>query len=383
MKNPKPHPVVEMLAPSSLRARGNNARTHPPKQIEAIAKSIREFGFTAPVLIDTDGVIIAGHGRVSAAVHADIGAIPCVRVTHMTPAQIRAYVIADNRLAEGAAWDQGILGKELMALAEMNFDISLTGFEAPKIQLDEKTNESGKAEEEPAQTGIYGFREDVLFSSSNKWGIPDMSPEMLTDQIPHDTWTNVYPVDDRMWLEIHGEQKHPKDLKSILAFYVEDFRFESIWSEAVEFLYKLKQCNHVALAEPDFSLWWEMPQAVTIYNIYRARWCARYWAEAGFKIMPSLKWSNPESFEAAIAGLPSEIPVASVQCRTLGKGRAKSRFLDGLKFQLERLNVGTLIAYGGAESDYASLFTSLRCQNVILLKSYVNRRREQRMKGVK
>jgi hypothetical protein len=134
---PKPtaSPTVEMLDPRVLKARDRNPRTHPPEQLDALSKSIREFGFTAPVLIDAEQTLIAGHGRVAAAIHAGLEAVPCIRVTHLSEAQVRAYVIADNRLAEGAAWDKDILGAELKALAEMDFDISLTGFEVPSIDV--------------------------------------------------------------------------------------------------------------------------------------------------------------------------------------------------------------------------------------------------------
>src|SRR5258705_13477308 len=121
--------------PGKLKPRARNPRTHTKKQIQQIAASIREFGFISPVLIDgTDG-IIAGHGRVEAAKLIGMNDVPTVRVDHLTPAQVRAYVIADNKLAENAGWDRALLALELQELSvDLNFD-AVTGFEVAEIDL--------------------------------------------------------------------------------------------------------------------------------------------------------------------------------------------------------------------------------------------------------
>jgi len=113
----------------------HNARTHNRHQRRQIAASIRAFGFTNPVLIDSRNVIIAGHGRVEAAKLLGIDQVPTVRLEGLTEDQIRAYVIADNRLAEKAGWDKEILAIELQHLntLDLNFDITTTGFEIPEI----------------------------------------------------------------------------------------------------------------------------------------------------------------------------------------------------------------------------------------------------------
>ena len=114
-----------------------NARTHSDKQIAQIAASIRKFGFTNPVLIDEDGSIVAGHGRVAAAKQLGIAEVPTIVLGHLTPTERRAYVIADNRLAELAGWDREILKIEFQALAELDldFDLEITGFETAELDL--------------------------------------------------------------------------------------------------------------------------------------------------------------------------------------------------------------------------------------------------------
>lgn len=127
--------VIEQLAISSLRPWARNARTHSGKQVRQITDSIDTFGFTNPVLIDVENVILAGHGRVAAAKLLGWEVVPCVRLEGMTPAQKRAYVLTDNKLALNAGWDEGLLGEELSALLEMDldFEVEVTGFSISEI----------------------------------------------------------------------------------------------------------------------------------------------------------------------------------------------------------------------------------------------------------
>lgn len=127
--------TFETLPVASLRPWPKNARTHSKKQIRQIAASIRQFGFTNPVLIDNDNTILAGHGRVAAAETLGIVEIPCVRIETMTQAEKRAYVLADNKLALNAGWDEDILAEELSELLalDLDFDIGVTGFSIPEI----------------------------------------------------------------------------------------------------------------------------------------------------------------------------------------------------------------------------------------------------------
>ena len=127
---------IEMIAPDDLRPWGRNARTHSKKQLRQLAASIQSFGFTNPVLVDQANTILAGHGRVMAAKEIGMGQVPCVRIEHMTEAEKRAYVIADNKLALNAGWDEEILAEELkglLATEALGFDIGVIGFEVAEL----------------------------------------------------------------------------------------------------------------------------------------------------------------------------------------------------------------------------------------------------------
>lgn len=129
---------------SALRVNARNARTHSKMQVEQLADGIRRFGFTNPVLIDGDDTLIAGHGRVAAARAIGLVEVPTLRLDHMSEAEKRAYVIADNRLAELAGWDRNLLAIEFEALHACDFDLTLTGFDLPQIDIiiDEHQTES-------------------------------------------------------------------------------------------------------------------------------------------------------------------------------------------------------------------------------------------------
>src|SRR5210317_1497763 len=110
-----------------------NSRTHDKDQVSQIVASIKEFGFTNPVLIDEEGLIIAGHGRVQAAQKLNLKTVPTICLDYLTEAQKKAYVIADNRLALNAGWDFDMLKVELNDLNDLDFDVSLLGFEDKEI----------------------------------------------------------------------------------------------------------------------------------------------------------------------------------------------------------------------------------------------------------
>lgn len=111
----------------------NNSRTHSEEQIEQIVSSIKEFGFTNPILIDEDNNIIAGHGRLLGAKKLDMKEVPCIVLKNLTETQKKAYIIADNKMALNASWNDELLKLELESLKDLDFDLDLTGFNENEI----------------------------------------------------------------------------------------------------------------------------------------------------------------------------------------------------------------------------------------------------------
>jgi len=132
---PTPHTAkkIEQWPLARLRPYERNARTHSPEQVAQIAASIQEFGFTNPILVGEDDGIIAGHGRLAAAMDLGLTEVPVIVLGHLTAEQRRAYVLADNQLALNAGWDMELLQQEVIELNLADFDLSLLGFAEKQI----------------------------------------------------------------------------------------------------------------------------------------------------------------------------------------------------------------------------------------------------------
>lgn len=141
---------IEQIATAELIPYARNARTHDSAQVAQIAGSIQEFGFCNPVLIDAANGIIAGHGRVMAAQLLKLETVPCLRLSHLTDAQKRAYVLADNRIALSSGWDEEMLANELSDLHADEFDMALLGFDAD--ELAKLLEFESKEDEEPPES---------------------------------------------------------------------------------------------------------------------------------------------------------------------------------------------------------------------------------------
>ena len=155
---------LELISVDKLVPYVNNARTHSPEQIQKLRASLREFGFINPVIIDREYNVIAGHGRIMAAQAEGIEEVPCVYADHLTEAQKKAYILADNRMALDAGWDEEMLRNEILALQEMNFNIGLTGFEDSELAdliLDL---------EEPAEEDNFDVAEELPEEPTSKPG---------------------------------------------------------------------------------------------------------------------------------------------------------------------------------------------------------------------
>ena len=156
------NPAIEHISVRSLKPHPRNARRHSKGQIKQIAASIERFGFNNPVLIADDGGIVAGHGRVAAAKLLGIDTVPAVRLSHLSEAERRAYVIADNKLALNAGWDREMLAIELQGLVDLDFEIELTGFSLAEVDivLDEARESATDSADASIEDSIPTYRQE-------------------------------------------------------------------------------------------------------------------------------------------------------------------------------------------------------------------------------
>lgn len=161
---------VESVPISALKPYPRNPRTHTKKQLRQIADSILTFGWTNPILVDAEGGVIAGHGRLEAAKLLKLDRVPVIRIEDMSAAQRRAYLLADNKLAENAGWDRELLGLELQGLLEMDpdFEVTITGFDMGSIDV------------------LIGDLDDETEEEANR--VPDLDPAAASVTQPGDLW---------------------------------------------------------------------------------------------------------------------------------------------------------------------------------------------------
>lgn len=189
----------------------NNARTHSPKQIQQLAESIKAFGFVNPVLVDAKGGIIAGHGRVAAARLLNLSQVPTIRLDHLTPEQLQAYILADNRLAELAGWDKEILAIEFQHLLDLDleFDITITGFETPEIDLAIQSLEPAQDQEDEMpviDAGVPTVSQlgDAWVLGENRLVCGDALQPATYSQLMHDVQARVIFTDPPYNVPIGG-----------------------------------------------------------------------------------------------------------------------------------------------------------------------------------
>jgi hypothetical protein len=195
-----------------------NSRTHSKEQVAQIAASIKEWGFTNPVLIESDGGIIAGHGRVMAAQKLKLEEVPCVVAEGWTEAQKKAYVIADNKLALNAGWDESILSSELNELMNLNFDLNLTGFNQDEITdllinpEDEEVSENSFSYSRKIEAPIYKI-------TGAKPKEADLYNDKKTKELTKEIQEHELPSDIEKFL-IHAAERHTVfNFRAIAEYY--------------------------------------------------------------------------------------------------------------------------------------------------------------------
>lgn len=228
----KSRPVAE------LEPYARNARTHSDKQVAQIAASIEKFGFNNPVLIDVDGGIIAGHGRVLAARKLRLKTVPTILINHLTEAQQRAFILADNRIAENARWDDDILALEMADISDLDVDVSLTGFTDAEIN---KLLASGLTPD-PAEDESPETPEDPVSGPGDLWILGDhrvlcgdSTDKALVKRLLNGAAPNLMVTDppygveyDAEWREkVHGAEAAPRSTGAV----TNDDRFD--WSQAL------------------------------------------------------------------------------------------------------------------------------------------------------
>ena len=254
----------------------NNARTHSPEQVNKLRASLREFGFVNPVIIDRDFNILAGHGRVEAAKAEGITEIPCVYVDHLSPAQQKAYILADNRMALDAGWDNDLLRVEMEALQEDSYDLSLTGFDEQEL-ADLFAGDESEAQEddfdvdEELQKPCFTQPGDIWHLGRHTVICGDSTLLETYAALLGDTKANLVCTDPPYLVK----------LQSTSGTITNDDLNDQ---EGYEFLKKAFSCLHESMAK-DASIY-------VFYATAKARVFHDAYEDAGFKVGAGLVWKK-------------------------------------------------------------------------------------------
>lgn len=322
---------------SKLNPYAKNARKHSEEQIEQIAGSIKEFGFLNPILIDKDHNIIAGHGRVLGATRLGLKKVPCVFVEGLTKKQQRAYIIADNKLAEGSSWDEELLSEELSSLLDDDYDISVTGFD--KLIEDEKDDEEDIDKDNERLRTDKAYNLDILDGDSE--GYFEMPVIENDGYVPDDLiGFNYAKTSENKNVGIH--------------FYIDDYQFERIWNDPQSYVDILR--DYECVLSPDFSLYMDMPLPMKIWNVFRSRAIGHYLQSEGIKVIPTLSWGEKKTFDFAFDGIPKGSIVSVSTIGVKQNAEAMKIWKNGMDEMIKRIKPSHILVYGGKlDYDYGDI----------------------------
>ena len=317
-----------------------NPRNNDPA-VNAVMRSIEEFGFKVPIVIDKDNVVVAGHTRLRAAKKLHMSEVPCVVADDLDDEQIRAFRLADNKTAELAEWDFDLLDEEIQNI----FDIDMTDFGFDIFDpVEEHEEQQEKTQERVAN--IVNLA-DGWYAGDGYYDIPIIEP--------------VYELPEiKQWIPFNYVLSDENPEGKAVHFFIDDYQFERVWKEPEKYVDKLKQ--YVCIASPDFSPYGDMPVALQIYNHYRKHWVAAYMQERGVTVIPTIRGStNPKSLDWFLDGEPEG---GIVVVSTMWASKEETDASEHDKAMIERLHPCKVFVYGkddgtdyGAPVEYIPTFT--------------------------
>lgn len=333
---------IEYVDIKSIKPYHKNARHNDGEATERVAASIKAFGFQQPILVDDNNIIITGHTRLKAALSLGIDKIPIAHAVNLTEEQIKAYRLADNRVAEYSAWDAELLNVELkefetIDMSQFGFDLSVTGLD---FGADAEQTESIEVELDDEKESDADFHRQTTINQYNLLDYDDMRIEGKYNM------PIIEPVDHiPNKLQGFNYVLNKPDHEAGVHFFLDDYQFERIWQRPDFYIEKLTDFDCVLT--PDFSLYLDMPIAMQVWNIYRSRLIGQIMQDYGITVIPTVSWAYKSSFDFCFDGLPKN---ATLAVSTIGVKQDKEQFqiwVDGMDEMIKRLTPKRIVVYGG------------------------------------
>lgn len=328
---------IKDLKPYSKNARKND------KAVKYVAKSIEEFGFKVPVIIDKDNVIVCGHTRYKASKKLGYNEIPCIIADDLTEEQIKAFRLADNKVSEKADWDFDLLSDEIDDIIDINmedFGFEFIDYEKNKIDTQKKVE------------SILNLQK-ANFKGVGEYDIPELEPIYEYEIGDIKEWIGFnYVLSDK---EPEGKAVH---------FFIDDYQFNRIWNNPEKYVDKLRK--YEVVLTPDFSPYADMPMATQIFNHYRKHWVGRFLQENGVKVIPTIRASKDDrSFKWYLDGEPKG-GVVCISSMWTSKEDDREYFIKEYNQMYQKLKPSKIYIYGNkidglkGNIEYIPTFTEKR-----------------------
>lgn len=328
---------IKDLKPYLKNARKND------KAVKYVAKSIENFGFKIPVIIDKDNVIVCGHTRYKASKKLGYNEIPCIIADDLTEEQIKAFRLADNKVSEKADWDFDLLSDEINDIIDINmedFGFEFIDYEKNKIDTQKKVE------------SILNLQK-ANFKGVGEYDIPELEPIYEYEIGDIKEWIGFnYVLSDK---EPEGKAVH---------FFIDDYQFNRIWNNPEKYVDKLRR--YEAVLTPDFSPYADMPMATQIFNHYRKHWVGRFLQENGVKVIPTIRASKDDrSFKWYLDGEPKG-GVVCISSMWTSKEDDREYFIKEYNQMYQKLKPSKIYIYGNkidglkGNIEYIPTFTEKR-----------------------
>lgn len=374
--------AAEWADPASLVPWDRNPRRHPDSQIQALMTSIRELGFTTPIVARrSDRRVLAGHGRLEAARRLGLARVP-VRFVELSDERCAALVVADNRLGELSDWDRTSLGDLLAEVAPMSglFDAAELA-RLTRLPHELARDAATDADPCPGTTGaVFGLLADYRPPVTGAWQLPALREDRMlpAPDEPPMVATPMHPHPGGIAVAGNNAEKAASP-GLIWCTYTEDPYFERFWEHPVDAFTRLLSYAPSGAIGWDFSTWGDDPFPKRLWALYRSYWCTRYAQECGIHVWPNVAWLLEDPV-ASVAPIPRGACVAT-QLHTASSERRA--YVEGEEAALRALAPNAILAYAeeARRGFWLDLYRTI-CDRVIVIEpAYVIRRRDQQAKA--
>lgn len=322
-------------------------KNNPRKNDAAVAlvkRSIQEFGYLVPIVIDKNNEIVAGHTRYKALKQLKIQQVPCVVADELTEDQIKAFRIADNSVSEAAEWDVAKLAVEIN---DISLDLGVFGLDLGTFTSNASSFTPDSDEDEDDE-GYYGDERERTYNAYNMYLVDYVDLTKDKWQMPIIHKSNFVPDDLIAFKYIKADNNENAEKAGIHCF-IDDYQFERLWNRPDEYIETVRpyQC----MLSPDFSLYTDMTMPTKIWNVYRSRLIGAYYQAQGIEIIPTVQWAEAETFEFCFKGIEKGGTVAVSTIGVKEDPECYALWVAGMQEMIKQVKPKTILVYGG-ELDF-------------------------------